>query len=333
MKYFTKEWYNLMQRLHYTLCMRPIADKMSDDNLGTQYLSPVANKVYTDAEIEKLYKRKLAASIRHDRKEYDTPPQMIEIDFDKCSLEDFDLEDYVWYDGEKLVYPKSMDEVKRNYEEEYRRAKREFDLRPPFDPSGTIEMFERMYQGGLEYGYSSFPDWVRDEVDIRLIALGYLPKSVYDRLKVEQKRNRVEFNKINRAAEKTLRKQAKEIPERISQHFGFHDGEIMTFRNIGDDIEMIVKVNGVVFDDETPYVRVTFIDGKVIERDSHLKFERRKVDYDGEQRDAYCTWLYEGLYKTEDGYEAHMLLSEGELGYLTIACRDIKIKLNFDYAE
>lgn len=311
MKYLTKEWYNLMQRLHYTMCMRSIADKD-----------------YTDAEIETLYKRKLAASIRHARKEYNDPPHMVEIDFDNYSLDDF-----VWFDGEKLVYPKSMDEVKRNYEEEYRRAKREFDARPPFDTSGTVEMFERMYQGGLEHGYSSFPDWVKDEVDIRLIALGYLPKSVYDRLKVEQKRNRAEFNRIERKARKALAKQAKEIPERISQHFGFHDGEILSFQNIGDDIVMMIKSDGVVFEDQTPYVRVTFVGGNVIERDANLKFAHRKVSYDGEEHDAYCIWLYEGLYKTDDGYEAHMLLDEDGLGYLTINCRDITIELNVEYAE
>lgn len=311
MKYFTKEWYNLMQRLHYTLCMRAIADKD-----------------YTDADIEALYKRKLAASIRHDRKEYNNPPHIIEIDFDNCSLEDF-----MWFDGEKLVYPKSMDEVKRNYENEYRRAKQEFESRPPFDPSGTVDTFERMYKGGLEHGYTSFPDWVKDEVDIRLIALGYLPKSVYDRLKAEQKRNRVEFNKINREAKKALAKQAKEIPDRISQHFGFHDGQVMSLENIGDDIVMIINIDGIPAEDETPFARVTFVGGEVVERDANLKFARRKVSYDGEEHDAYCIWLYEGLYKTEDGYEAHMLFDEGELGYLTIRCRDIKIEFNVDYDE
>ena len=311
MKYFTKEWYNLMQRLHYTLCMRPIADKE-----------------YTDAEIEALYKRKLAASIKHDRKEYDEPPQMLEIDFDNCSLEDF-----VWFDGEKLIHPQSMDEVKRNYEEEYRKSQREYDCRPPFDASGTVEMFERMYKGGLKHGYSSFPDWVKDEVDIRLIALGYLPKSVYDRLKAEQKRNRIEFNKINREAKKVLAKQAKEIPERISQHFGFHDGEILSFQNAGDDIVMIIKDDGVSFENQTPYVRIVFAGGEVVTRDDNLKFEHRKFSLDGVEHDAYCIWLYEGLYKTDDGYEAHMLLAEDELGYLTIRCRDIIIEYNVDYAE
>ncbi|MDE7164314.1 MAG: DUF4085 domain-containing protein [Clostridiales bacterium] len=311
MKYFTKEWYNLMQQLHYTLCMRSVADKD-----------------YTDAEIEALYKRKLAASIKHDRLAYNEPPSRTEINFD-----DLDVEDFAMFDGEKLVTPKSMDEVKRNYEEEYRRAKQEFDSRPPFDTSGTVEMFKRMYEGGLKYGYSNFPDWVKDKVDIRLIALGYLPKSVYDRLKVEQKRNRCEFNKIEREAKKALAKQAEKIPERIMQQFGFHDGEIVSLKKIGDDLIMTIKVDCVPFEDETPYARVTFVGGNVAERDDNLKFEHRKVKYDEVEYDAHCTWLYEELYKTEDGYEAHMLLTEGALGYLTITCRDIKIELNIACAE
>lgn len=310
MKYFTKAWYKLMQGMDYTLCMRQIDDKD-----------------YTDAEIEALYKRRLAADIRRDRAAYNEPPSRIEIDFDE-----FDLDDFVEFDGNRLIRPTSMDEVKRKYEEEYLREKEAFESRPPFDPAETVKMFERMYAGGLEHGHSNFPDWIRDEVDIRLIALGYLPKSVYARLKVEQKRNRAEFNKIERAAQKALSKEAEKIPDELRKHFGFHDGDIFSLKNYGDDLIMTIKQDCAVFENETPYVRVTFIGGKIIERDDNIKFDHRKIEYDGTEYDAYCQWLYEELYKTPDGYEAHMLLAEGDLGYLTIECRDIKTEFNIEYA-
>ncbi len=50
----------------------------------------------------------------------------------------------------------------------------------------------------------SFPAWVCRRVDRRLLALDLLPKSVYQRLKAEEKENRKAFRKIERAAEKEL---------------------------------------------------------------------------------------------------------------------------------
>lgn len=162
-----------------------------------------------------------------------------------------------------------------------------------------------------------FPDWVKDKVDIRLIALDYLPKSVYDRLKTEQKQNKAAFDKIEREARKTLVKESKKIPERIKSEFGFHDGSVLSIKQIGVDLVMMIEVDGIPFEGGTPYVRVTFTNGKIIERDENIEAD-----------DVRCTWLYDELYKTEIGYEAHMLLTNKDLCYLTISCDDLVIERN-----
>lgn len=301
MKYFTKEWYNLMQCLGYTICMKPIADKE-----------------YTDEEIAALYDKKLKAEIARDRRQYNEPPQFIDMDFDNAELDDF-----VFFDGETgtMKRPESIEEVKREYEEERARAAEEFANRPPFDPKETIETFEAVYQGGLEHGYMRFPDWVKDKVDIRLIALDYLPKSVYEELKTEQKKNKAAFDKIEREARKALAKESKKIPERITSNFGFHDGTVLSLEQVGADLVMMIKEDGVPFERETPYVCVAFTNGKIKERDENLTFEA-----DGVQ----CAWLYDELYKTENGYEAHMLLTDKDLCYLTIDCDDIIIEKDIE---
>lgn len=108
MKYFTKEWYKLMQCLDYTICMKPIADKE-----------------YSDEEIAALYDKKLKAEIARDRRQYNEPPQFIEMDFDNAELDDF-----AYYDETTgtMKYPKSIEEVKREYEEEKARANEEFTI-------------------------------------------------------------------------------------------------------------------------------------------------------------------------------------------------------------
>lgn len=298
-----------MQRLHYTIGMQPITDKE-----------------YSDEEIAALYDNKLKAAIERDRRDYNTPPQFLPIDFDQCELDDF-----CTYDTETgtLKRPASMEEVRRGYEAEKARAYEEFENRPPFDAGNTIETFKAIYQGGLKHGGLHFPEWVAEKADIRLIALGYLPKSIFKKLEKEQKHNRREFDRINRKAEKALELERKNIPERILSQFGFHDGSVLSLEQSGSGLIMIIREDGVPYEDETPYTRVTFSNGIIIERDEKLSFASRAVKIDDETEGlSGCVWLYDELYRPENGYEAHMLFACGDFCCLTIACDDIVIEKN-----
>ncbi|MCM1533438.1 MAG: DUF4085 domain-containing protein [Corallococcus sp.] len=308
MKYFTKEWYRLAQCLDYTICMKSIADKK-----------------YSDEDIAALYDKKLKAEIADDRRQYNAPPQFIEIDFD-----DAELDDFVLFDEKtgKLKRPESLESVKRNLEQERTRARKDFANRPPFNPQKTIERFEAAYQGGLKYGYMRYPDWVKETVDIRLVALGFLPKSVYDRLKTEEKQNKAAFDKITKAAQKALNKENRQIPERISSEFGWHDSSVLSLEQANKNLIILIKTEGAPFEGETPYVRVTFTDGKIVERDKNLSLETRFFENDDVQNDT--VWLYDELYKTENGFEAHMMFVNSDLCYLTVTCDDIVIERNVE---
>ena len=58
MKFYTKEWYELMQRQNYTSGMKKIPDK-----------------IYTDDEIKAFYDKDLKDEIAHDREIHNTPAQ------------------------------------------------------------------------------------------------------------------------------------------------------------------------------------------------------------------------------------------------------------------
>lgn len=303
MKFFTKRWFNIMQIIDCSIGMKSIADKK-----------------YTDKDISALYDKKLKAEISRDRREYNEPPHGIDIDFDNAELDDFAFFDV---ETNTLTRPASIEEVKREYEEEQARLDEEFANRPPFDPQETIERFENIYKARLRNGYLYFPDWVKDElvkdkVDVRLIALDYLPKSTFDRIKTEQRKNKVECDKIEREAKKVLGNESKKIPERILSEFGFHDGMVLSLEQIRSELVMTIQKDGVSFDEQTPYAKVIFTNGKIIERDENLMFEN-------------CIWLYDELYKTMNGYEVHMLFMENELRYLTISCDDIVIEHNIQF--
>lgn len=313
MKYFTKDWYVLMQHLNYTAGMTPIADKK-----------------YTDGEITALLSGKIKERIERDMEEYNTPPVRTEIDF-----ENFQPDDFATYDMERgvLVIPSSIEEIKEDIERDYQNRLAEFENRPPFDPKKTIEEFTETYKSELKYGYLRFPEWVKGAADIRLIAMGYLPESVYKDLEAEQQRNKQLFEAINDSATATLNAENEKIPEEIARNFSFHDGEIIYLEEADGDIVMLINEDYIPYEGQTPYTKVIFVGAKIIERDENLKFERENIEIDGQNCPTYPVWLYEELYKTKDGYEAHMLLSENDLCYLTIACRDIKFEFNIDYRE
>ena len=63
MKYFTKEWYELIGKAHYTVGIEQIEDRE-----------------YTEEDILELYNKKLKEEIELIREEYNTPPDFEELD-------------------------------------------------------------------------------------------------------------------------------------------------------------------------------------------------------------------------------------------------------------
>lgn len=306
MKFYTKEWYELMQRLDYCLGMKPVEDKD-----------------YSDEDIRRLYERALKKYVGDAEREYNEPPQFIELDPDALELDEF-----VFFDGQngKLEKPKSIYEIKQHYEEERRREFELFESRPPFARDECIADFREMYEARQKHEFERYPEWVRGSVDPRLAALGYLPRSVFDKLKAESKSNKREFDRINRAARKALEAEKAKLSERVTAEFGFHDAELMELSQSGSDLTMLLRRDCACFEGETPYTRVTFRNAAIVQADEKA-FSQKDGGYD-------CAWLYDELYAADCGIEAHMLFydyKDGGLAYLTVRCSDIVIESNVDY--
>ena len=54
------------------------------------------------------------------------------------------------------------------------------------DPREVRREFEESYKNMLRYGTEHYPDWVKASADRRLLALWRMPKSVYDKLVLEE---------------------------------------------------------------------------------------------------------------------------------------------------
>ncbi len=251
MKYYTKEWYELMQRQHYTSGLTKIPDK-----------------IYSDQEIQAFYDHDLQKEIEHDRKFYETGS---------------------------------------------------------YTPADTISCFQDCYKKLLRYGGLHYPQWIRDTIDKRLLALNRMPALAYDQLRKEELANRRAFQRINQHAAEALQKQ--NIPEEIRSQFHFHDADLLALKKAGHNYQLTLRKDGGWPEGTTPYIKITFQNVHHVDREKGFALRPRRNKY-GELCSS-CQYLYDELYKTDDGYEVHILLwTPKALRYLTIHCEDIRFDDN-----
>lgn len=287
MKYYNKEWYELIEKAHYTVGIEPIEDKE-----------------YTKEDILELYNKKLKEEIELAREEYNTPPDFEDLD----DILDEELESWLLIDEQSgnVKEPISKEEILKSIELEKQEAMKEFEQREEFDEDIIIEGFKELYNLRLkEEGL--LPKWVYDEVDKKIIVLDYLPKSVYDKLLQEENEATKKLEKINIEASEVLNKQ--DIPEEIIEEFRFHDSLIKSFEKNNNDYEMRLDTYDMFSENENK--KILFKNAEIIELE---EFE-----------DEYTYYLYEEIYSIENGYEVHMMVWSNGLKYITLKCEDIEI--------
>ena len=310
MKFYTKEWYELMQRQGYTSGLKKIPDK-----------------VYTDEEIKAFYEGDLKEEITRDRKIHNTPPCVCDWEDELLAPDRFTPDTFLFESEEtgELFHPETP-EIARYYLEQARqRAQEQFAARPPFDPAETIECFRDCYKAQLRYGTAHFPKWLQESVDKRLLALNRISESAYKRLKKEEQVNRRAFEKIMTKAAAVLEQQ--NIPYEIHSRFCFHDAAVLAIKKVRSNVELYLRKDGGWPGDTTPYIKVTFKNVQRFDREKGFSL-RPKLNENGDLRTG-CIYLYDELYRIQNGYEVHMLFwTPKALRYLTICSEDVKFEDN-----
>lgn len=304
MKYYTKEWYGLMQR-----------------QFGPSGLRKVPDKEYSHREIREFYEKALAEELERDREIYDTPPSF---DWAEKLLarDTFAPENFLFEEADtgRLHHPKTPEEARALLEAERKEQEARFASRPPFNPAETVECFRQCWRMGLRHGAEGFPDWVGQTVDRRLLALGMLPESAYARLDRESAACRKEFRQIEEKAQKELESQ--NLPEGLRESICFHDAYVLAMERTGADARLLLRKDG-SWPGGSPYAGIRFLGVTELFREKGLVFRKKAVD--GEFL-SNCQYLYDELYRTAEGYELHMLLwTQHALRYLTVRCRDIQV--------
>ena len=226
----------------------------------------------------------------------------------------FNLTILNYLEGIKIIEDKkySEEEIKHICEKEYAKQLKQFiKVRGKFYKSPE-NYFEEIYRDSLKNSKEYFPDFVVQNVDIRFLALHLMPKSIYNKLMKYENKNRQEYVKVNRLAEKELNNQ--DIPEDILELFcGLHDSIILKI--VKDNTNIILSIKT----EEGIVIKLKFENGQFLENEVEDYFKKEK------NNDMYCDWAYHELYKIDNKYELHILVCAYERPkYITIRCENIK---------
>lgn len=301
MRYFTKEWYELGYGLDYTSDFAVIEDKE-----------------YSEQEIEDLYRESELGFIEEERETYNEKPMKFQdlVDFSSLELTDIliaDLDEEGNHINER--HPESLEELEKYQELENKRMEDEFKNRPDFNEDDAKDLFREYFEANLEASRYFLPEYVNEEVDERIVALGYMPKGVYEKLEAEEKLNEEEYERIFEESISIMEKEYEKISEEIQDPFYVHDGIISELEEAGSDIKM--KLLGYDLDDEFKNYDLTFKNAEFLDLDE-LKF-----GLDEEE----VAFLYHEMYAGDKGYELHILAGQyPELKYITISFEDLEVE-------
>lgn len=287
MKYLTKEWYELCQQTGLHFGMRV------HKGAGA----------YDEALYLRLYKRKEKEFVKTQREVYDVDPRFM-LEHDGCTLIPLDkfINGEVINEEDKVVYHMSSEE-----KDLIQKLISEYDVRPPFDEKKYREEFSSIQERVPEETVYRLPHELYQQIaDVRVFALGYCTKEILSQLKGLSRENE---KKMNQVLSEYLRAQREEnIPQIIRERFAFHDCEVTEFAAGKKDVVMRLDTRGGF----TNFNMITFATSRIIKQEGPL---------------VGNTWLYEELYRTESGYEAHVLFWTREgLKDLVIRCNDIIVE-------
>ena len=315
MRYYTKEWNRLMMSLGTAELFRPVIDKE-----------------YSDEEFADLYQEFRDMYIEEERAAYDQPPMFFDFDEESDDDEDeeeFDPEDYLIGDtesgdDEELHHPEDFQEFIRWQKIEFEREMKEFEEREPFDEEEAGEEFDENYRDNLEEPDEDIPEWIRETVDPRLLAIWALPERAYKKLVDDEQKMQERFDELDAAADDALERMYEELSgeyDGILEDLDDIDGDYVTglIRN-GSELELVLSGWD---EDGDPITKTALFDGVQILEDEGIVIEVER-DEDGDIESSCDVECHE-LYFENGRFEVHFMFDDGDLKYLTFTCDDITV--------
>lgn len=254
-----------------------------------------------EALYKRLYSRKEKQYVKQEREIYDIDPRYM-LKFDGTPL----VPAGKFFRGEEireedtLVYQMPSEERR-----EIEKLIADYDARPPFDESGCKQKFKDIQEWNCRDSIGQLPGGLIDQIaDIRVFSLGYCTKEILQQLKQHSKSNQKQMQFIMNEYREV--QQAEQIPEYLRDKFHFHDCRV-TDIHFARNLVIQLDSRG----EFTSLNHVTFVAPEIMQLDEHI---------------VGSSWLYNELYRVDDGYEVHVLFAGKDMPELILRCKDIVIE-------
>lgn len=188
------------------------------------------------------------------------------------------------------------------------------------DKSAIEENFKTAYEVTLTI-INSYPEWVIKETDPKLLAMRFMPYSIYRKLKLQHKENQKSFKVIDNRAKKETDLQWSKIPAEIRKIFRNGDCPVLEEACL---LSLNTKENDILLtfrygewqkpaDNITPYICVIFKNGKSLENEAKIQLLHTS-SLEKESIISDCMYVKDEWYLTENNYyEYHLMVQDGRI--------------------
>lgn len=250
---------------------------------------------FSEDYFQRLYQKEEANWLTMQR-------QVSELSFDEAFPEDFQLDFLDEHNPEGM----EIEQLKAEYVHSRETLRQQFEEISSFDPEEEKETFRQGYLYARANLQAVLPGEILKEVaDIRVLALDHASAKVKGAIKSWCLANEKAVKSAVQAYQKDFKRSfAGRLPDFIEQ-FNFHDCVVVSCRKKGKDLVIELDLSGGFTDISGLILK----DCQVIKRDRPLHG---------------AWWLYEEIYRSEEGYELHVLLDKDELIEFTVAFKDMQ---------
>lgn len=256
---------------------------------------------WNEALFQRLYKRKENEHIKQEREMYDIDPRyMLATDGQMLTRANKAFSGEEVTEKDQIVY--HMPPEERAHIE---KLIAEYDARPPFDEKKCKEEYKEAMEWNFLYQKESLPKEIYEQIaDIRVFTLGYCTREIFRQLKKQSAENRKEMDRISKEYREAI--VAQDIPGEIHSRVQFHD---CTVTELLTENEVVIR-----FDTRGGFTNInklTLVNPEIIKQE-------------GEIVGSY--WLYQELYRIDQGYELHVLFGGEPMHELIVRCADILVE-------
>ena len=253
--------------------------------------------VFSEDYFKKLYKSKEKAWLRLQE-------DVSKVQFEDIYPDEFQAE---YADGHPLK-PSEFEEAKKEYFEMREKARLNFVNTPAFDPEQEKKNFKQALQHNVKHLERNLPGEILQKIaDIRVLALNHASADIKKEITAYCKENEKAVESATNAYWNEQKNSFKNGEPAFSENFNFHDCKVISCRNKGKDTVLTLDNSGGFIS----ISQIIFKNCSILKQDTPLH---------------RAWWLYDEMYKTDAGYEIHVLLQKKELIDFIVTVTDVEYK-------